>query len=74
MASMTHFLVTFVVALLLLSTLNIVNDDILHIEKLRYIEITIVAVIFIISAFIYIKSYRKLSLFIKNTFLHNHLP
>lgn len=71
--TVAHFLVTFVVVLFLLSTLNIVNEDILHIGELKYIEITISACIFIVSAFIYVKSFGKMSLFIKKTFSNNNL-
>ena len=69
-----HFFLTFVVALLLLSTLNIVNQDILHIERLHYAEIAISAGIFIISGFIYFRSFRKTTLFLKTNFFRDLLP
>jgi hypothetical protein len=69
-----HFFLTFVVALFLLSTLNIVNQDILHIEKLYYAEVTVSAVIFIISGFIYFRGFRKITMFLKINFFRDLLP
>ena len=62
-----HFLVTFVVVLFVLSTLNIVNQSILHLEKLDYIEIIVSAVILVISVRLFFSSFKKISRFIKIT-------
>ncbi len=66
--TVSHFLVTFVVALFLLSTLNILNSSIFHLENLRYVEIAVSAALFLVSAIIFFRSYEKISQFIKNTF------
>jgi len=63
-----HFLVTFVVILFILSTINIVNRNIFRFEKLDYFEIIVSAIIFIISARIYFRSFKKISQFVKNNF------
>jgi hypothetical protein len=42
-------------------------------EKLDYLEIAITAAIFIISATVFFKSFRKISQFIKNTIFHDPL-
>ncbi len=62
-----HFLVTFVVVLFVLSTLNIVNQSILHLEKIDYIEIIVSAVILVISVRLFFSSFNKISRFIKIT-------
>ncbi|HDH05391.1 MAG TPA: hypothetical protein ENH01_06735 [Nitrospirae bacterium] len=69
-----QFLVTLVVILLVLSTLNIVNSNVLHIEKLYYLEITAAAAISIISGVIFFRSLGKISRFIKNAFFRDILP
>jgi hypothetical protein len=69
-----HFIVTFVVVLFVLSTLNIVNQNILHLEKPDFIEKVITSAIFIISAFVFFKSFRKMSQFIKSVFFKNPMP
>jgi uncharacterized membrane protein len=60
-----HFFVTFVVVLFVLSTLNIINNRLLHIEHFNNVEIVITSVIFIISAGVFLKSFKRISEFIK---------
>ena len=69
-----HFLVTFVVLLFLLSTLNITNRNILHFERLASIEIFLAAIIIILSVRIYFKSFRKIAQSIKVNFFPDLLP
>ena len=69
-----HFFLTFVVALFLLSSLNIVNENIVHIEKLHYAEVAVTAAIFVMSAFIYFRSFRRITFFIKFNFFRDLLP
>ncbi|HDH53056.1 MAG TPA: hypothetical protein ENH24_01060 [Nitrospirae bacterium] len=69
-----QFLVTLVVILLILGTLNIINDNVLHIENLYYFEITAAAAISIISGVIFYRYLGKISWFIKNTFFRNIRP
>ena len=63
-----HVLLTSVVTLFLLSTINIVNEKALHFENLKFVEIPVAAVIFIIAALIFIRSSKKLTQFIENVF------
>ncbi len=69
-----HFLVTFVVLLFLLSTLNITNRNLLHFERLDYIEIFLAVIIIILSVRIYFRSFRKISQSIKVNFFPDLLP
>ncbi len=58
-----HFLLTAVVILLVLSTVNIINQSILHFDKLDYFEIAISLCIFFASLIVFVKSFKKVSLF-----------
>ncbi|MEN8263432.1 MAG: hypothetical protein ABFR82_08225 [Nitrospirota bacterium] len=60
-----HFLLTFVVILLVLSTVNIINQSMLHFEKLDYFEIAISLCIFFASLIVFVKSFKKISLFVR---------
>ena len=64
-----HFLLTFVVILLVLSTANIINSRFLHFEELDYFEIFITAAILIISLIVFLKSLKKISRVIKQAIL-----
>ena len=66
-----HFLVTFVVALLLLGSLNILNERILHLAKLDFLEILITAVIFISSIVVYFRSFKKTTLLVRESFFRD---
>lgn len=66
--TVTHFFVTFVVALFMLSTFNILNERTLHLVRLEFIEILITALIFIASTVVFIRSFKKTALFVKETF------
>jgi len=66
-----HFALTFVLTLFILSTLNIVNDRMLHLGKLDYIEILATAAIFIISIVVFFRSFSKIVQFIKTTFFRD---
>lgn len=70
-ATATHFFVTFVVALFILSSLNILNDRILHLAKIDFLEILIAAMIFISSAVVFCRSFKRTSLFIRETFFRD---
>lgn len=65
MITFMHFAVTFVVVLFILSTINITNRNIPLPFDLKYLEITVTAVIFIISAIVFIKSVKRTSQFIR---------
>lgn len=67
-----HVLLTFVVILFVLSTLNIMNNRILHIEKLEGAEIIITAVLFTVSLIVFLRSFKKMTRFIKQTLLKNY--
>ena len=67
----THFLVTFVVALLLMSSLNILNERILHLTNLNFLEILITAVIFISSIVVYFRSFKKTALIVRESFFRD---
>jgi hypothetical protein len=60
-----HFLLTAVVILLVLSTVNIINQRMLHFEKLDYFEIAISLCIFSASFIVFVKSFKKISLFVR---------
>lgn len=66
--TIAHFFLTFVVTLLLLSTLNILNERTLHIGKLDYIEGAVVVLIFGASVWVFFRSFKKASATIKETF------
>ena len=66
--TVTHFFVTFVVTLFILSTLNIVNERILHLARLDFLEIMITVLIFTASAVVFFRSFKKTSLLIRETF------
>jgi uncharacterized membrane protein len=68
MVTIIHFLVTFVVTLFVVSTLNILNRNIFHLENIEFFEIAGTVIIFIISIRIFVTSFKKISLFIKNNF------
>lgn len=65
--AVTHFFVTFVVTLFILSSLNILNERILHLAKLDFLEILLTVVIFTASAIVFFRSFKKTSLFIRET-------
>ena len=69
--SIFHFFLTFVVTLFILSTLNIVNQRMFHLDKLDYIEIAVTAAIFFISIMVFIRSFNKISDFIRDTFFRD---
>lgn len=69
-----HFLFTVVVILLVLSTLNIINQSMLHFEKLDYFEIAISLCIFITSLIVFVKSFKKISLFVKQVTFKKDQP
>lgn len=69
--TVTHFFVTFVVALFILSTLNILNERILHIARLDFLEILVTILIFTVSAVVFFRSFKKTSLLIKETFFRD---
>ncbi len=73
MVTVIHFLLTFVLVLLILSTLNILNQNIMHLPGLKYLEIILTLAIVFISALVYLKSVKKLSLFIKEVILKEHI-
>jgi len=65
--TVTHFFVTFVVTLFILSSLNILNERILHLARLDFLEILLTVVIFTVSAAVFFRSFKKTSLFIRET-------
>ena len=69
--TVVHFFVTFVVTLFILSTLNIVNERILHLARLNFLEIMITVLIFSASAVVFFRSFKKTSLLIRETFFRN---
>jgi hypothetical protein len=69
--TVVHFFVTFVVTLFILSTLNIVNERILHLARLNFLEIMITVLIFSASALVFFRSFKKTSLLIRETFFRN---
>ncbi len=69
-----YFLLTVVVALFLLSTLNILNNNMMHVKRLEYVEATVSAAIFLTAGFIYFRSLKKMSAFIKDTFIKRPGP
>jgi len=66
-----HFALTFVLTLFVLSTLNILNERLLHLGKLDYIEIAAAAVICIISIVVFFRSFSKVTQFVKTTFFRD---
>ena len=64
-AAFFHFMVTFVVILFVLSTVNIVNQKFLHIGNTDTFEKAVAALIFIVSAVFFLRSVQKISRFIK---------
>jgi len=69
--TVTHFFVTFVVALFILSTLNILNERILHLARLDFLEILLTVVIFTASVVVFFRSFKKTSLLIRGTFFRD---
>ena len=69
--TLTHFFVTFVVILFILSTLNILNERILHLAKLDFLEILLSALIFISSAVVFFRSFNKTALSIRESFFRD---
>lgn len=69
--TVVHILLTFVVILFVLSTLNIINNRLLHIERLESAEIIIAAVLFAVSLIVFLKSFKKMTSFIRQTLLKN---
>ena len=69
--TIAHFTMTFVVSLFILSTLNILNERTLHIEKLNYIEGTVTVLIFGASVWVFFKSFKKITATIKQTFFRD---
>ena len=69
--TVTHFFVTFVVALFILSTLNILNERILHLARLDFLEILVTVVIFISSAVVFFRSFKKTALLIRESFFRD---
>lgn len=67
MITFAHFAVTFVVVLLVLSTINILSRNIPLPFDLKYLEITVTALIFIISATVFFRSVKRISRFIRET-------
>ena len=65
--TVTHFFVTFVVTLFILSSLNILNERILHLSRLDFLEILLTVMIFTASAVVFFRSFKKTSLFIRET-------
>jgi hypothetical protein len=68
LAAVFHFLLTAVVALFVISSLNIINRTILHFESLKYFEITVIAAVILISLTAYLRSFRKIAAVVKKTF------
>jgi hypothetical protein len=68
LAAVFHFLLTAVVALFIISSLNIINRTILHFESLKYIEIMVLAAVFLVSLTVYLRSFRKIAVVVKKTF------
>lgn len=64
--SVVHFMVTFVVILFVLSTLNIFNRNIIHLPGLHMIEIIVMVLIGLVSLFMYFRSLHKISRMIKD--------
>ncbi len=71
--TISHFAMTFVVALFVLSTFNIVNERILHFNNILYAEILIISAIFIISIIVFSRSFTRLSNFVKKTFFRENI-
>jgi len=69
--TVTHFFVTFVVVLFILSTLNILNERTLHLARLDFLEILVTFLIFTTSAVVFFKSFKKTSLLIRETFFRD---
>jgi hypothetical protein len=69
--TVAHFFITFVVALFVLSTLNILNERVLHLAKLNFLEIMITVLIFSASAVVFFRSFKKTSLLIRKTLFRN---
>ena len=70
--TIAHFFLTFVVTLLLLGTLNILNERTLMAGNLSYIEGMLTILTFGASTWIFFKSFKKVSDFIKLLFFRNH--
>ncbi|NOZ68950.1 MAG: hypothetical protein GXP46_06840 [Deferribacteres bacterium] len=64
-AALFHFMVTFVVILFVLSTVNIANQKFLHIGNTATFEKAVAALIFIISAIFFLRSVKRISRFIR---------
>ncbi len=71
MVTVMHFALTFVVALFIVSTLNIANQKTVNFQHINYIEIALTSAIFLLSVTVYFRSYKKMALFIENTFFRN---
>jgi hypothetical protein len=69
--TLAHFFVTFVLILLILSSLNIVNERMLHLAKLDFLEILLSALIFIASAVVFFRSFKKTALSIRESFFRD---
>ena len=69
--TLTHFFVTFVVILCILSSLNILNERILHLAKLDFLEILLSALIFFASTVVFLRSFKKTALSIKESFFRD---
>jgi hypothetical protein len=68
LAAVFHFLLTGVVALFVMSSLNIINRTMLHFESIKFFEFMILAAIFLISLAVYLRSFRKIAGVLKKTF------
>jgi hypothetical protein len=66
--TLAHILLTAVVVLFLLSTINILNDSVLHFQSVKPLELTVIAGLFLLSGILFIRSFQKVSRFIKITF------
>lgn len=66
-----HLFLTFVVILLLLSSLNILNRNVIHLERTDSLEKVLVVIISMVSAAVFLKSSPKISLSIKKTFFRD---
>jgi len=69
--TVTHFFVTFVVSLFMLSTLNILNERVLHLARLDFLETMITVLIFITSAAVFFRSFKKTSISIRENFFRD---
>lgn len=68
-ATVLHILLTFVLILFVLSTVSIINTRMMHIEIPESAEIIIAVVLFAVSIIVFLRSFKKLSQFIKQNIL-----